>query len=77
VCLFLARRELKENDMALVQTGITRVQSQINGLAERNQKGEIDPSFIITHRLNLNDGPQGYNIFKHKEDDCVKIVLKP
>jgi len=32
---------------------------------------------VITHRLELSEAPQGYDIFKHKEDDCIKVVLKP
>ena len=39
--------------------------------------GEIDPTVIITHRLPLDEAPHGYEMFKHKEDDCVKVVLKP
>jgi threonine dehydrogenase-like Zn-dependent dehydrogenase len=44
---------------------------------ERIQKGEIDPRFIITHRMKLNDAAQGYEIFSHKQDDCMKVVLRP
>jgi threonine dehydrogenase-like Zn-dependent dehydrogenase len=44
---------------------------------ERIQNGEIDPSFIITHRLNLEDASHGYKIFKDKKDNCIKVVLKP
>jgi threonine dehydrogenase-like Zn-dependent dehydrogenase len=57
--------------------GQTHVNKYLRPLLGRIQKGEIDPSFIITHRLNLNDAPQGYNVFKHKEDDCIKVVLRP
>jgi threonine dehydrogenase-like Zn-dependent dehydrogenase len=38
---------------------------------------KIDPSFVITHRMRLDDAPDGYEIFKHKEDECIKIVLRP
>jgi threonine dehydrogenase-like Zn-dependent dehydrogenase len=41
------------------------------------QKGEIDPSFVITHRLELDNAPHGYEIFREKEDKCIKVVLKP
>ena len=44
---------------------------------ERIENGEIDPSFVITHRLSLDDAPTGYETFKHKQDECVKVVLKP
>jgi threonine dehydrogenase-like Zn-dependent dehydrogenase len=57
--------------------GQTHVQRYLRPLLERIERGEIDPSFIITHRLNLEDAPRGYEMFKHKEDNCVKIVMKP
>jgi threonine dehydrogenase-like Zn-dependent dehydrogenase len=57
--------------------GQTNVQKYLRPLLERIQKGEIDPSFVITHRMQLEDAPHGYDIFKHKEDECIKIVLKP
>ena len=53
------------------------VQKYTRPLLERIQRGEIDPSIVITHRLNLEDSPRGYSIFKHKEDNCIKVVLKP
>ena len=43
-------------------------------LLQRIQNGEIDPSFVITHRLRLEEAPHGYEIFKHKQDHCIKIV---
>jgi threonine dehydrogenase-like Zn-dependent dehydrogenase len=46
-------------------------------LLERIQNGEIDPSFVITHTMSLDEAPQGYDKFMNKEDDCIKIVLKP
>jgi len=46
-------------------------------LLERIQRGEVDPSVVITHRLPLQDAPYGYDIFCNKQDDCIKIVLKP
>jgi threonine dehydrogenase-like Zn-dependent dehydrogenase len=46
-------------------------------LLERIQNGEIDPSFVITHRLPLEDAPYGYEIFLNKQDSCLKIVLEP
>jgi len=44
---------------------------------ERIQSGDIDPSFVITHRLKLEDAPEAYEIFKNKEDECIKVVLTP
>jgi len=46
-------------------------------LLERIQNGDIDPSFIITHEMPLDDAPKGYEMFKHKQDGCIKVVLKP
>ena len=43
----------------------------------RSQAGEIDPSFVITHRLSLDEAPEGYKIFRDKQDNCIKVVLKP
>jgi threonine dehydrogenase-like Zn-dependent dehydrogenase len=44
-------------------------------LLERIQEGEIDPSFVITHRLLLGEAPRGYELFNNKEDNCEKVVL--
>jgi threonine dehydrogenase-like Zn-dependent dehydrogenase len=44
-------------------------------LLERIQNGEIDPSFVITHRLPLDQAPRGYDMFLNQEDDCEKVVL--
>lgn len=57
--------------------GQTHVHRYLPVLLERIQNGEIDPSFVITHRLPLAQAPNGYEIFKHKKDNCIKIVLKP
>ncbi len=57
--------------------GQTHVNNYLQPLLERIQRGEIDPSFVITHRMSLDDAPHGYDIFKNKEDDCLKVVLKP
>ena len=46
-------------------------------LLDRIEKGEIDPSFVITHRLRLDDAPGAYKTFRDKEDGCIKVVLKP
>ena len=55
----------------------TPVQRYLPLLMERIQKGEIDPSFIITHRASLEDGPDLYKTFRDKQDGCIKVVLKP
>jgi threonine dehydrogenase-like Zn-dependent dehydrogenase len=65
------------NRSLTMKTGQCHVQRYMRPLLERIQKGEIDPSFVITHRMRLEDAPKGYDMFLNKEDDCVKIVLKP
>ncbi|SJZ93896.1 zinc-dependent alcohol dehydrogenase [Consotaella salsifontis] len=55
----------------------TPVQRYLPQLMERIERGEIDPSFIITHRATLEDGPELYKTFRDKKDGCVKVVLKP
>ena len=57
--------------------GQTHVIRYMQPLLERVMRGEIDPSFVITHKLSLDEAPEGYEIFKHKEDKCIKVVLKP
>jgi len=46
-------------------------------LLERIEAGDIDPSFVITHKIGLDEVSNGYETFKHKRDGCVKVVLKP
>jgi threonine dehydrogenase-like Zn-dependent dehydrogenase len=55
----------------------TPVQRYLPILMERIEKGEIDPSFVITHRASLGDGPNLYKKFRDKKDDCIKVVLRP
>jgi threonine dehydrogenase-like Zn-dependent dehydrogenase len=57
--------------------GQTHVHRYVRPLLERIERGEIDPAFVITHRLRLEEAPAGYELFKHKEDGCVKVVLRP
>lgn len=57
--------------------GQTSVHKYIKPLLERIEKGEIDPSFLITHTLPLGAGAEAYETFKHKRDGCIKVVLKP
>jgi threonine dehydrogenase-like Zn-dependent dehydrogenase len=45
-------------------------------LLDRIRNGEIDTTSLITHHLTLDDAPHGYDIFKNKEDECVKVVMK-
>lgn len=57
--------------------GQTHVHKYLRPLTERILKGEIDPSFVITHKMKLDDAPHGYRIFRDKTDECIKVVLKP
>lgn len=57
--------------------GQTHVQRYLRPLLDRIEHGEIDPSFVITHRAKLEDAPQMYSIFAAKKDNCIKVVLKP
>ncbi len=59
------------------KTGQAHVHKYLRPLLNRVREGQIDPSFVITHRFDLDEAPRGYEIFKHKEDDCIKVVLKP
>ena len=65
------------NKALTIKSGQTHMHKYMRPLLERIQKGEIDPSFVITHRLPLEEAPHGYEIFKEKQDQCIKIVLKP
>ncbi len=60
-----------------IKMGQTHMHKYMRPLLERVQRGEIDPSFIITHRMRLTDAPDGYETFKHRVDNCIKVVLKP
>jgi threonine dehydrogenase-like Zn-dependent dehydrogenase len=60
-----------------IRTGQTHVNRWTDDLLQRIQRGEIDPSFVITHEVGLADGPAMYKTFRDKEDGCIKVVLKP
>jgi threonine dehydrogenase-like Zn-dependent dehydrogenase len=57
--------------------GQTHVHRYLRRLLEHVEEGDIDPSFVITHSMGLDDAPYGYKIFKEKQDECVKVVLTP
>jgi threonine dehydrogenase-like Zn-dependent dehydrogenase len=65
------------NKSLTIRTGQCHVQRYLRPLLDRIEAGEIDPSFVISHRMSLEDAPRGYEIFKNKQDDCTKVVLKP
>lgn len=60
-----------------IRMGQMHGQKYIPMLIERVLKGEIDPSFVFTHQLPLEEVKQGYEMFKHKRDNCIKVLLKP
>jgi len=60
-----------------IKTGQTHVQRYTRPLLEKIQNGDIDPSFVVTHHLSLDEGPKGYAMFDEKRDGCIKVVLKP
>jgi threonine dehydrogenase-like Zn-dependent dehydrogenase len=60
-----------------LKMGQTHVQNYTRPLLERIERGEIDPSFIITHRVTLDDAPELYRTFRDKEDHCIKVVMRP
>jgi threonine dehydrogenase-like Zn-dependent dehydrogenase len=60
-----------------MRTGQCHVQRYWGELLQRIERGEIDPSFVITHRMQLGEAPQGFDTFLNKEDECIKVVLRP
>lgn len=60
-----------------IRTGQTHVKRWTDDLLRRIEAGQIDPSFVITHTARLEDGPEMYKTFRDKQDNCIKVVLKP
>ena len=60
-----------------IRMGQTHVNRWTDDLLRRIEEGQIDPSFVVTHRVDLEDGPGMYKTFRDKEDGCVKVVLRP
>jgi threonine dehydrogenase-like Zn-dependent dehydrogenase len=60
-----------------IRTGQTHVNRWTDDLLRRIDEGQIDPSFVVTHRVALEDGPEMYKTFRDKEDGCIKVVLNP
>jgi threonine dehydrogenase-like Zn-dependent dehydrogenase len=63
------------NRSLTIKSGQAHVHRYLRPLLERIQNGDIDPSFVITHRMKLEDAPEAFEIFNNKEDECVKVVL--
>src|SRR5689334_3432025 len=60
-----------------LKMGQTHMMRYMKPLLDRVERGEIDPSFVITHRLTLDDAPNAYKTFRDKQDECIKVVMKP
>jgi threonine dehydrogenase-like Zn-dependent dehydrogenase len=60
-----------------IRTGQTHVNRWTDDLVKRIDDGQIDPSFVITHRAKLEQGPEMYKTFRDKKDNCIKVVLRP
>lgn len=60
-----------------IRTGQTHVNRWTDDLLRRIEEDEIDPSFVITHTVGLDEGPEMYKVFRDKQDSCIKVVLKP
>jgi threonine dehydrogenase-like Zn-dependent dehydrogenase len=65
------------NRSLTIKTGQCHVHRYLKPLLQRIQNGEIDPGFVITHRLPLEQAPEGFAKFLEKDDECIKVVLKP
>ncbi len=60
-----------------MKSGQTHMQHYMKPLLQKIETGEIDPSFVITHRVKLKDAPDAYKTFRDKKDGCIKVVLTP
>jgi threonine dehydrogenase-like Zn-dependent dehydrogenase len=60
-----------------LRTGQTHVNRWTDDLLQRIEDGQIDPSFVVTHSVGLERGPEMYTTFRDKQDGCIKVVLKP
>ena len=65
------------NRSLTMRTGQCHVQRYMKPLLARIENGDIDPTFVVTHRMRLDAAPDGYAMFDRKQDDCVKVVLTP
>ncbi len=65
------------NKALTIRTGQTHVQRYLKPLLKRVENEEIDPSFVISHHINLEDAPRGYRMFRDKVDKCTKVVMHP
>jgi threonine dehydrogenase-like Zn-dependent dehydrogenase len=59
-----------------IKTGQAHVQRYMRPLLDMIERGDIDPSFVVTHVMGLDEAPKAYDMFKNKKDGCIKVVLK-
>jgi len=59
------------------KTGVCPVKRYMGTLLKQIEDGKMDPSMIITHTMSLDEAPRGYDIFTHRKENCVKVLLKP
>ena len=60
-----------------LKMGQTHVHRYLPRLLQHIEKGDIDPSFVVTHTVPIDDAPEMYKTFRDKKDGCIKVVLKP
>ncbi len=65
------------NRSLTLKTGQTHVHRYLRPLLQRIEEGAIDPSFVFTHRVRLDDAPEAYDTFLKKQDECIKVVMRP
>jgi threonine dehydrogenase-like Zn-dependent dehydrogenase len=65
------------NKALTIKTGQTHCQRYLKPLLDRIAHGDVDPSFVVTHRMKLAEAPQGFDMFNRKQDGCIKIVMTP
>jgi threonine dehydrogenase-like Zn-dependent dehydrogenase len=60
-----------------IRAGLMHAHRYMDRLVEHAQRGDVDPSFVATHRLGLEDAPRAFETFKHKRDNCLRVILTP
>jgi threonine dehydrogenase-like Zn-dependent dehydrogenase len=65
------------NKALSIRTGQTHMMRYMRPLLERVERGDIDPSFVMTHKVPIDRAPEMYRVFRDKEDECIKVVLDP
>jgi threonine dehydrogenase-like Zn-dependent dehydrogenase len=65
------------NRSLTIKSGQCHVQRYMKPLLEHIQRGDIDPTFIITHRMRLDQAPEAFGMFVAKQDECMKVILRP